>query len=62
MGSRVTEFLGQTEVDDVDEVSFLGQAHQEVVGLYVTMNEVLRVDVFDTTDLEQVKKLSQFIE
>lgn len=58
MGSRVTEFLGQTEVDDVDEVAFLGEAHQEIVGLDVTMDEVLRVDVFDTTDLEQEKTLS----
>jgi len=47
---RVTELLGQSEVDDVDLVATFADAHQEIVGLDVTMNEVARVDVFNARD------------
>jgi len=55
VGARVAELLGQAEVDDVDEVALLGQAHQEVVGLDVAVDEVFRVDVFDAADLHAFK-------
>lgn len=48
----VTIFLGQAKVDDVDEISLLAQAHQEVVWLYVSVDEVLGVDVLNSADLE----------
>ncbi len=42
----VRELLGQSEVDDIDLVATFADAHQEIVGLDVMMNEVARVDVF----------------
>ncbi len=36
---RVAVFLSQTEVDDIDLISTLANAHQEVVGLDVTVDE-----------------------
>ncbi len=47
----VTILLGQTKVNDVDEVSLLAQTHQEVVWLHVSVDEVLGMDVFDSADL-----------
>lgn len=46
----VTVLLGETKVDHVDLVSALADAHQEVVGLDVTVNEVARVNVLDARD------------
>jgi hypothetical protein len=51
MRLRVTELLGETEVNDVDLIATFAYAHQEVVGLYVTVDEVAGVDVLDTGDL-----------
>ena len=45
---RVTVFLGETKVNDVDLVAAFADTHQEVVGLDVTVDEVSRVNVFDT--------------
>jgi len=45
---RVTVFLSQPEVDDIDLIPTLANAHQEVVGLDITMDERLGMDVFDT--------------
>lgn len=47
----VTVLLGQTKVDHVDLVAPLANAHQEVVGLDITVNEVARMHVFDSRDL-----------
>jgi hypothetical protein len=47
---RVTVFLSQTEINHVDLVATLANAHQEVVGLDVTMNEGLGVDVLNAGD------------
>jgi len=46
----VSVFLGKTKIDDVDLVAALSNAHQEVVRLDITMDEVSRVDVLDTRD------------
>lgn len=46
----VAVFLCETKIDDVDLVSTLTDTHQEVVGLDITMNEGLGVDVFDAGD------------
>ena len=51
--SGVAVFLGQAKVDDVDQVALLAKSHQEVVRLHVSVDEVLQVDVFNPTDLEQ---------
>jgi hypothetical protein len=46
----VTVLLGQTKVNDVHLVSTLADAHEEVVGLDVSVDERLGVDVFDAGD------------
>ena len=45
---RVTVFLCQSEVDDIDLISTLANPHQEVVRLNITMDERFGVDVLDT--------------
>lgn len=37
----VSVLLSQAEVDDVNEVAFLPQAHEEVIRLHVSVDEVL---------------------
>ena len=48
---RVTVLLGETEVDDIDLIATLADAHQEIVGLDITVDEVAGVDIFDAGDL-----------
>jgi hypothetical protein len=50
MSLGVSVLLRETKVDNVDLVAPLANTHQEVVGLDVTVNEVSRVDVFDSRD------------
>lgn len=52
MGLGVPVLLRKTKIDDVDLVPALADAHEEVVGLDVTVDEVTRVDVLDTGDLQ----------
>lgn len=51
VGLRVAIFLCQTEVNNIDLVATLPDSHQKVVGLDVTVDKRLGVDVFDTRDL-----------
>lgn len=53
MSLGVAIFLRQTEIDNVDLVPSLANAHEEVVGLDIAMDEVTRVDVLDSGDLEE---------
>lgn len=46
----VTVLLGQTKVNNIDLVSTLADAHEKVVGLDVTVDEGLGVDVLDAGD------------
>lgn len=46
----VAVLLSQTKVDDIDLVSALANTHQEVVGLDVTVNEGLGMNVLDAGD------------
>ena len=55
VSAGIAVLLGQPKVDDVDQVALLPQAHQEVIGLDVAVDKVLRVDVFNATDLEEEK-------
>ena len=45
---RVAVFLGQTKVDDIDLISTLPNAHQEVVRLDITMDERFGMDILNT--------------
>lgn len=51
----ISVLLGQAEVNDVHQVAFLPQAHEEVVGLHIPVDEVLRVYVLDAADLKEVR-------
>ena len=50
MGLWVTILLGQTKVNDIDLVTTLADAHQEVVRLDVTMDKGFGVDVLNPRD------------
>jgi hypothetical protein len=50
VGLRVTVFLGQSEIDNIDLVTPLADAHEEVVGLDITVNEGLGMNVLDARD------------
>jgi hypothetical protein len=50
VGLGVPVLLGETEVNHVDLVAPLADAHEEVVGLNVTVDEALGVDVLDAAD------------
>ena len=56
MGLGVTVFLGKTKVNDVDLIAALADAHEEVVGLDVAVDEVAGVDVLDTGDLRGARR------
>jgi hypothetical protein len=47
---RVAIFLGETKVDDIHLVAPFADAHEEVVGLNVAVDEVARVNILDTGD------------
>lgn len=47
---RVTVLLGQTKIDDINLVSALTDAHEEVVRLDITVDEGLGVDVLNAGD------------
>ena len=51
MGLGVAVFFGEPKVDDIDLVTPLADAHEEVVWLDVAVNEVARVDVLYARDL-----------
>lgn len=46
----VAVLLGEAKIDDVDLIAALADAHQEVVGLDVAMDEGLGMDVLDARD------------
>ena len=46
----IAVLLGETEIDHVDLVAALSNAHEEVVRLDVAVDEGLRVDVLDAAD------------
>ena len=46
----IAVLLGQTKVDDIDLVAALANAHKEVVGLDVAVDEGLGVDVLNAGD------------
>ena len=55
----ISILLGQTKVDDIDEISFFAEAHQKVVRLDITMNEIFAVDIFNSAYL-WMKAVSQY--
>ena len=51
-GPGVTEFLSQTEIDNMDLVATFADAHEEVVGFDVAVDVVAGVNVLDTNHLD----------
>ena len=47
----ITILLGKTKINDVDKIALLSQTHEEVVWLYISMNEVLGMNVLNSVDL-----------
>jgi len=52
MGLGIAVFLGETEIDNVNLVPALSDAHQEIVRLDITVDEVAGMDVLHTRDLK----------
>ena len=52
VGLGVAVLLRETKVNDIDLVATLADAHEEVVGLDIAMDEVTRVDVLNAGDLQ----------
>jgi hypothetical protein len=50
VGFGISVFLGQTKINDIDLIASLSNAHEEVVGLNVSVDEGLGVNVLDTGD------------
>lgn len=50
---RITILLCKTKVNNVDLVAALSDTHEEVVRLNVTVNEVTRVNIFNSRNLEE---------
>ena len=50
---RVTVLLRQSKVDDVHQVALLPETHEEIVWLYIAMDEVLGVYVLNAAYLQQ---------
>lgn len=48
VGLGIPVLLGQTEIDHVDLVATLADTHEEIVGLDITVDERLGVDVLDS--------------
>ncbi len=42
----ISILLSQAKVNNVNKISFLPKTHQEVVRLYISVNEVFRMDIF----------------
>jgi len=60
MDLGIAVLLRQAEVDDVNEVALLAETHQEIVGLYISMNEIFRVYVFYATYLQRKQKIQNY--
>ena len=45
----MNSLFGQSEIDQEELVAVTSNSHQEVVWLYVTMDEVLHMDVLDAS-------------
>ncbi len=50
VGLGVSVLFGQSEINHIDLVSTLSNAHQEVVRLDITVDKGFGVDVFNTGD------------
>jgi len=51
VGVGVTKFLREAEIDDINYVFVLADAHQEVVWFDIAMDEISTVDILDTSNL-----------
>lgn len=60
MSLRIAVLFCKTEVDNVNLVSTFPDAHEKVIGLDITVDERLGMDVLNTRDLAiQVRRWSR---
>ena len=59
VGLGVVEPLSQAKVNDIDLVSPFPNTHQEVVGLDITVDKVVKMDVLDAGNLQYQKMNSK---
>lgn len=57
MCASISVLLGQAKVNDVNKVALFPQAHKEVIGLNISVDEVLGVYVLDTADLKMKHRI-----
>jgi hypothetical protein len=50
MSLGVSVLLGETEINDIDLIASFPNAHEEIVGLDISVDKVSRVNVFDSRD------------
>jgi hypothetical protein len=55
VGACIPILLGQPKVNDVDQVAFLSQPHEEVIWLHISVDKILRMNVLNTTYLQRNK-------
>lgn len=48
----VPEFLRQPKIDEVHDIGLVADAYDDVAGFEVTVNNVARMDVLQTTELD----------
>jgi hypothetical protein len=52
MGPGILVLLGKTEIDDIDLIASSSDAHQNVIGLDVPVDEVARMYILNARDLK----------
>ena len=55
----ISILFSQAKVNDVHKIPFLPKTHQKVVWFDITMDEVLRVNIFQSANLENLNITSQ---
>lgn len=56
VGAGIPILLGQPEVNDINQVAFLSQPHEEVIWLHISVDKILRMNVLNTTYLQTEKQ------
>jgi hypothetical protein len=57
MSLWVANFICETKIDDIDLVTVLPNAHQEVMRLDIAVDEIMRVNVLNSRDLNETEKM-----
>jgi hypothetical protein len=61
MSLGVSVFLGQTEIDHIDNMRLLAQSDQKVVRLDISVDVVLAMHIFNSGNLGLLKHFSNWV-